>query len=141
DRHSYACALGEVALAQLQLRQCGKTQPVTEPVEERSNIACLIVGCVARNVDLLRRQWLDRECGKDHVFNPETGIDGIDPLLEARRKGTRIAARTGGAELYPLDPAVDPVEAEIEPPCSHPVPRQSLSQICREPFRCQPQIG
>ena len=75
--------------------------------------------------DLLGRQRLDRKGGEDHVFDAETGIDRVELLLEERCKVTRIAARAGGAEADALDPAIDAVKAEIEPPRPRPFPRQS----------------
>ena len=114
-----------MALARFEPRQCGETQPVAEPVEERSDAARLVAGGVAGEADLLGRQGLDRKGGEDHVFDAEAGIDCVEPLLEERREMARIAARAGGAEADPLDPAVDAVESEIEPPRSRPFPRQA----------------
>jgi hypothetical protein len=53
----------------------------------------------------------------------------------------RLAARASGAEPDALDPAVDAMESEIEPPRSHPLPRQALDEIRGEPLGRQHQIG
>src|SRR5947208_13011710 len=99
-----------MALARLEPRYCGETQPVAEPVEERGDAARLVAGSVAGKADLLGRQGLDRVGGEDHVLDAEAGIDGIEPLPEERREVARIAARAGGAEADPLDPAIDAVK-------------------------------
>ena len=101
----------------------------------------LVAGSVAGKSDLLGRQGLDREGGEDHVFDAEAGIDCVEPLPEERRNMARIAARAGGAEADPLDPAIDAVKAEIEPPRPRPFPRQAKDEIRGEPLRRQHQIG
>ena len=53
----------------------------------------------------------------------------------------RVAARAGGAEHDMLDPAVDPVKGEVEPPRARPFPRQAKDQIEREPLGGAGQIG
>ena len=53
----------------------------------------------------------------------------------------RIAARTSGAEPDPLDPAIDAVETEVEPPRSDPLLFQTGNEILDEPFGCAQQIG
>ena len=91
-------------------------------------------GAWPAEADLLGRQWLDGKGCKDHVFDAEAGIDCVEPLLEQRRKMARIAARAGGAEADMLDPAVDAVKSEIEPPRSRSFPRQAGNEILRQPL-------
>ena len=130
-----------MAFARLESRYSSEPQPVAEPVEERSDAARLIAGGVAGKADLFGRQGLDRKGGEDHVLNTEAGIDCVEPLLEEGREVAWIAARESGAEPDPFDPPVDAVEGEIEPPRSHPLPRQTLDEIRGQPLRRERQIG
>jgi hypothetical protein len=77
-----------MALARLEPRYCGETEPVAEPVEERSDtpshsLLCkrgrvrVGAGGLAGKSDLFGRQRLDRVGGEDHVFDTEAGIDGV----------------------------------------------------------------
>src|SRR5437868_2933877 len=120
-----------MALAGFQARQGIEPEPVAEPVEERGDAPSpspprkrggvrVGAGSVAGKSDLLGRQRLDREGGEDHILDAKAGIDCVEPLPEKRREVARIAARAGGAEADPLDPAVDAVKGEIEPPRSRP---------------------
>ena len=140
-RNAHRGPLRDVAFARLEPRQRVEPQLVAEPVEERGDAARLAAGWVAEEADLLGRQGLDRKGGKNHVFDAETGIDGVEPFFEKGREVVLIAARASGAEANPLDPAVDAMESEIEPPRSHPFPRQTGDEIRGEPLRCQHQIG
>src|SRR5437879_1094068 len=106
-----------MALARLEPRYCGETEPVAEPVEKRGDAPShslprkrgrvRVGGGVAGKADLLGRQRLDRKGGEDHVFDAKARIDGVEQLPEKRREVARIAARAGGAEADPLDPAID----------------------------------
>ena len=98
-------------------------------------------GRMAGKADLLGGQGLDRKGREDHVFDAEAGIDCVEPLLEERCEVARLAAGAGGAEADPLDPTVDAVEGEIEPPRSSPSPRQALDEIRGKPLRRKHQIG
>ena len=44
-------------------------------------------------IDLLGSQAVDGKGGEDHVFDAETGVDGVEPLLEQGCKVVRVAAR------------------------------------------------
>src|SRR6202011_4108270 len=125
DWYSDRGALRDMALARLEPRQRVEPQPVAEAVEKRCHAARLAAGGVAGEADLLGRQRLDRKGGEDHVLDAEAGIDGVEPLLEEGREVVRVAARASSAEADQFDPAVDAVEGEIEPPRSHPLPRQT----------------
>ena len=92
-------------------------------------------GGVAGEADLLGRQGLDRKGGEDHVFDAETRINSVEPLFEEGNQVARIAARTSGAEADPLDPAIDAMKGEIEPPGSDPLARQAGDEIGDEPLR------
>src|SRR5438552_3670781 len=106
-----------MAIMGFEPRQRSEPQPVAEPVEERRDApSCARPDRRTGKRDLLGGQRLDRKGGEDHVFDTEAGIDRIEPLLEERREVMRVAARAGSAETDVLDPAVDAVEAEIEPP-------------------------
>ena len=96
---------------------------------------------MASHVELLGRQRLDRKDGEDHVLDPEPGIDGVEPLLEKPSEVARVAARAGGAEPDPLDPAVDPMKSEIELPRTHVLACQTRDEISDEPLRRAQQIG
>ena len=72
---------------------------------------------------------------------PRPGIDGVEPLFEESREVARIAARTSGAEADPLDPAIDAMKGEIEPPRSDSLLRQAGDKIRDEPFRRAHQIS
>src|SRR5215813_15320977 len=96
---------------------------------------------MARDTNLLGRQGLDGKGGEDHVFNAEAGVDGVEPLIEESCEMARIPARASGAKAKPLDPAIDPMESEVEPPRSRPFPRQAADEIRREPLRRQNQMG
>ena len=112
-----------------------------EPIEKWGDAIRLIAGQVAGETDLLGRQGLYRKDGEDHVLNAEPGIDGVEPPLEEGREVARLAARTSGAEPDPLDPAIDAVEGEIEPPGADPLKRQAGDEIGDEPFGREQQIG
>src|SRR6516225_2559459 len=133
DRHPDRGALRDVALARFEPRQRGEPQPIAEPVEKRSDAARLIAGGVAGEADLLGGQGLDRKGGEDHVFDTETRINSVEPLFEEGYQVVRIAARTSGAEADPLDPAVDTIKDEIEPPRSRPFPHQARNEIADQP--------
>ena len=92
---------------------------------------------MAGETNLLGRQRLDRKGGQDHVFDTETGIDGIEPLFEKSGEVVWIAARASRAKLDPFDPAIDAVKAEIEPPRPRPFLRQTTYEIRSEPLRRQ----
>jgi hypothetical protein len=134
-----------VACARIEPQHCSEPQPVAEPVEKRSDTACLIAdgvgaGGVAGEADLLGRLGLDRKGGEDHVFDAETGIDSVEPLFEEGHEMALITARTSGAEADPLDPAVDTMKDEIEAPRPRPFPRQARNEIRDEPLGCVQQI-
>src|SRR5580704_9564038 len=129
--HSHRGAFRNVALARIEPRYGVEPQPVAEPVEEWSDTPShslprkrgrvrVGAGGLAGKPDLLRRQGFDRVGGKDHVFDAEAGIDCVEPLPEERNNMARIAARAGGAEADPLDPAIHAVKDESEPPRSRP---------------------
>jgi hypothetical protein len=84
---------------------------------------------------LLGGQRLDRKGGEDHVFDAETGIDGIELLFEESCEVVWIAARASSAKPDPFDPAIDAVKAEIEPPRPRPFLRQTTYEIRSEPLR------
>ena len=130
-----------MAFARFEPRTAQRAQPVAEPVEERRDAARLLAPGRAGKTDLLGRQGLDRKGGEDHVFDAETGIDSVEPLFEERGEVARIAARTSGAEADLLDPAVDTMKGEIEPPRSRPFPRQARNEILGEPLGCAREIG
>jgi len=90
---------------------------------------------------LLRGERLDGEDRKDHVLDPEPGVDRLEPRREEAGEMVRIAARPGGADTDMLDPSVDAMKGEIEPACSHPLARQPLDQIVGEKLGCAGEIG
>ena len=92
-------------------------------------------------IDLLGAQRLDRKGGKDHVFDAETGIDGVEPLLEQGSEVARVAARLCGAERDPLDPAVDPVKAEYQLTRPGLLQSQPGDEIRGQPVDRERQIG
>ena len=84
--------------------------------------------------DLLGTQPLDRKGGEDHVLDAEPGVDRINPLLKERGDMMRIAARPRRAERQALDPAIDPMKGEHQPPRAGPLARQSRNEILGQPF-------
>src|SRR5215831_14699229 len=96
---------------------------------------------MASQTDLLGRQGLDRKDGEDHVLDAEAWIDGVEPLSKKGYEVARIAARAGGAEPEPFDPAIDAVKTEIEPTRSGSLLRQAGDEIPNEPLGCAQQIG
>ena len=87
------------------------------------------------------RQWLDRKGGEDHVFDAEAGIDGVEPLFKESGEVVRVAAGASSSEDDPFDPAINAMKGEIEPPCSHPFPRQTKDEILGEPLGRAREIG
>src|SRR5439155_26076172 len=114
--------------------------PVTHSDEERGDAARLIAGSAAGDRDQLGVQRLKRKGGKYNVFDTETGIDRVEPLLEQRRNMAQIAARTGGAEADALDLPVNAMKGKFKPPRSGPLSCQARDEIGDEPLSCQHQI-
>jgi hypothetical protein len=96
---------------------------------------------VGAEFGLLRLQLFDREDGEDHVLDAEAGIDRIELCGEQPGEMARVAARPGGAEADMLDPAVDPVKAEIEAARADALARQPRRQILGQPFDRTSEIG
>ena len=72
---------------------------------------------------------------------PSPGSIVVDPLLKERGDMMRIAARPGRTERQALNPAVDPIKGERQPPRPGPLARQARNEILGQPFGSECQIG
>src|SRR5207302_6477268 len=144
------------ALARLDMADRVETQPVAEPIEQRSDLAGSpllssayasdflprLRGRITETADeLLRVEFLDGEDGEDHVLDAEAGVDRVELCGEQFCEMARVAGRPGGAEADVLDAAVDAVKTESEMARAHPLARQPRRQIFDKPLDRAGEIG
>ena len=131
-----------------------ETQPVTEPVEQRSDAPTPTLPRKRRREDrhasgrrvgaefgLLRLEFLGGEDGEDHVLDAEAGVDRVELCGEQLCEVARVAGRPGGAEADVLDAAVDAVKTESETACAHSLARQPRREILDKPLDRAGEIG
>src|SRR5262249_26498381 len=134
DRDVDRGAFGDVAGARLDTADRVEAEAVAETVEQRSNAVSGRFRAAAREIGLLRFEFLGGEDGKDHVLDAEAGIDRLELCDEQFCEMARIAARPRGAEADVLDMAVDAVKAERKAARSHTLARKARRQILGEAF-------
>ena len=133
--------LRDMALAWFEPVQRVEPEPVAEPIEERGRARHCSGAGGAGKTDLLGGQWLDRKGGKDHIFDADAGIDGVEPLFKESGEVMRVTAGASSSEDDPFDLAINAMEGEIEPPRSHPFSRQAKDEIFGEPLGRKREIG
>ena len=73
--------------------------------------------------------------GEDHVLDAEAGIDRLELARQEARRDGADRGSAGRCRGGSLDPAVDPVKGEVEPPRSDPLARQPRNEILRRAAR------
>ena len=132
-----ACS-GRCASIELAPRHRARPEPRAQAVDEVGERTRPLGLMRAVELDLRRRERLGRKAREAHEIDAEAGVDRVflrarQLLGEEPRDGARFVQRPGGADPDAAHVAVDPIEAELDRPCSLGLPLEQHDEIVGEP--------